>query len=82
MRELSATTPTLMMEHTTLTTRTVTPLLVHHATQTLIQMTQTQQTMDPSEQQWTTVMIAKVPTSSTSSQTTMTTIQLATPTTL
>ena len=79
---MSAITPTLTMEHTTLTTRTVTPLLVHRATQTLIQMTQTQPTMDPSEQPWTTVTIAKVPTSSTSSQTTMTTIQLATPTTL
>ena len=81
-KELSATSPTLTMEHTTLTTRTVTPLLTNSDTQTLIQMTQTQLTMDPSEQHRTSVMIAKVPTSSTSSQTTMTTIQSATPTTL
>ena len=79
---MSATTPTLTMEHSTLTTLLVTHLLNHHACQTLIQMTQTQQTMDPLEQLWTTVMIAKALTSSTSSQTTTTTIRSATPTTI
>ena len=81
MKELFATIATQMMVLTTLTTSPVTRLLMNLATPTQIQMTQTQQTMDPLEPHTTTPMTVTAQITTTSSLTTMTTTRSATRTT-